>query len=298
MQNMHLLDIESQNIADIHSIFEIAENISSMNKILLDKSVLSLFFEHSTRTSISFQIAAQMLGANVIDVNHHLSSLNKGEDIFDMFLYLDCYSPEFMVIRHPENNFPHKIASNVKCSIINAGDGINEHPSQSIIDLYTIKSAKGDVKNLNVSIIGDILHSRVAHSSIKLLDMMGAKINIIAPPTLIPTTCPLNIFHCVEDGIQNADVIIVLRLQREKAQKSALMPSDAEYANRYCLNLNRLSLAKKDVIVLHSGPCIKNIDITDEVLSTSNSMLREQVKNSIKVRQAIFAFLYQNSKMK
>ncbi|AAZ68461.1 aspartate carbamoyltransferase catalytic subunit [Ehrlichia canis] len=295
-----LLEISSLTPDDIESIFNITmqyfNNRSQNNKILNGKVVVNLFFESSTRTLSSFEIAEKSLGAHSITLNINTSSINKGESIIDTILNINAMNPDLIIIRSQYSQLVKTISQYVSnCCIINAGDGNHEHPTQALIDYCTIRYLKKNISNLNISICGDILHSRVARSNIRLLSRYGANISLIAPPTL---ACDLvgvsHIYHNLIDGIRDADVIMLLRLQKERIT-NCVIPSEEEYSHLYMLNSERLSYAKKDVIIMHPGPTNKGTEISNNV-AENKSVILLQVKMGVAVRKAILHYLLYGNK--
>lgn len=251
---------------------------------------INLFLETSTRTQASFEIAGKLLGINVINININNSSIKKGENLIDTITTLNATQPNIIVIRHPFsggiNSLIHKIKGT---SIINAGDGTHEHPSQALLDSFAIRHFKGKISNLCIAICGDILHSRVARSNIILLNTMGARIRVIAPTTLLPTNISnmgVEVFHDMEKGLKDVDVIMILRMQLERMPKS-LVPSMREYTHMYSLDETKIKYAKKDAIVMHPGPINRNCEISSEVADGPQSIIQHQVKMGVAVRMAI-----------
>ncbi len=283
MSLIHITDLDSKQV---FKIFELAD--SDIGDVLLNELIINLSFENSTRTSLSFQIAAKKIGAHFIDFNVNSSSLKKGESLQDTVLTLAQYDPKFIIIRHFESGILNQLDGLVSCNLINAGDGTNEHPTQALIDAYTIQKAKGCIKGLIVSIVGDVLHSRVAHSNMRLLSMLGAKIRLVGPPTLLPKYTDFPTFTSIEDGLRDADVVMTLRMQMERIKKTFCI---SEYKKFYRLGEKELRFAKREAIVLHPGPVNREFEITTQVIESSQSLISRQVKNSIPIRCATFAFL-------
>jgi aspartate carbamoyltransferase catalytic subunit len=294
-----LLGIRDLTAAEITGILDTAENFREISTrevkkvpALRGKTVINLFFESSTRTRTSFELAAKRLSADAVNISVSSSSLSKGETLLDTALNLDAMAPDCIVVRHSSAGVPHQLAKVSKAAIINAGDGANEHPTQALLDAMTIREHKGRIDGLEVAILGDILHSRVARSNIHLLTKLGAKVRVAGPGTLVPgdfgylvenglTVCP----H-VEEAIEGADVVMILRIQRER-QDSAYFPTLREYAIHYGLTNERLELAKKDAIVLHPGPMNRGIEIASDVADSSRSLILDQVKYGVAVRMAV-----------
>jgi aspartate carbamoyltransferase catalytic subunit len=260
---------------------------------LRGKTVVSLFFEPSTRTRTSFTLAAKRLSADVVNFSVNTSSVVKGESLKDTALTIQSLGADFVVIRHSSSGVPHFLSKILDISVINAGDGSNEHPTQALLDLFTIRSHKKRIEGLNVAIIGDIAHSRVAKSNIYGLTKLGANVRVICPPTLKPAgieNLGVEVFESIEEGIKDADVVMTLRLQLER-QSKGFLPSLEEYFNLYGLTAERLKLAKKDAIVMHPGPMNRGVEIDSEVADGPQSVIREQVTNGIAIRMAVLYIL-------
>ncbi len=260
---------------------------------LRGKTTVNLFFEPSTRTRTSFELAAKRLSTDVINFSVPTSSVVKGESLIDTAMTVQALGADFIIIRHSSSGVPHLLSARLKASIINAGDGINEHPTQALLDAFTIREKKGDFKNLTVAIIGDIAHSRVAKSNIYSLTKLGAKVRLIGPPTLIPRDIEklgVEVFNVMEEGLHDVDVIMMLRIQMERQDKG-FFPTTEEYVRNWCLTSKRLSFAKKDAIVMHPGPMNRGIEITSEVADGPSSVILEQVTNGIAIRMAVMYLL-------
>ena len=307
-----LLGIRNLTAEDITGILDTAENFREINSreikkvpTLRGKTVINLFFESSTRTRTSFELAAKRLSADAVNISVSSSSVSKGETLLDTALNLDAMQPDCIVVRHGSAGVPHQLAKVSKAAIVNAGDGANEHPTQALLDAMTIREHKKKIKGLNVAIIGDILHSRVARSNIHLLTKLGAKVRVAGPGTLVPADFAhliddaairnpqsairnpqLSVVPRIEDAIEGADVVMILRIQRER-QDSAYFPTLREYAIHYGLTNDRLDLAKKDAIVLHPGPMNRGIEISSDVADSSRSLILDQVKYGVAVRMAV-----------
>jgi aspartate carbamoyltransferase catalytic subunit len=297
----HFLNIKSLPKAHILEILSRAENIHSNNKISKypNKVVASLFFEPSTRTKTTFELASKKISADFINIDISNSSTLKGESILDMIKTIEAMSCHMFIVRHSVPGTAHYIAESVSdnISVINAGDGSNEHPTQAILDMFTIKKHKGGFDKLKVSIVGDILHSRVAKSLIYALNILKTKeINIVGPEKLIPDNyneMNVNYFSDMNKGVEDADVIIMLRLHKERMH-DALISMDSYYDD-YGLNKNRLKYAKSDVIVMHPGPINRGIEIESSVADGPNSVILNQVSYGISVRMAIMSMLFDNN---
>jgi aspartate carbamoyltransferase catalytic subunit len=259
---------------------------------LRGKTVVNLFFEPSTRTRTSFELAEKRLSTDVLNFSVPTSSVVKGESLFDTVKTIEAYGVDFIVMRHSSSGAPHFIARNVIASVINAGDGINEHPTQALLDAFSIMEKKGGLEGLKIAIVGDILHSRVAKSNIYLLSKFGANIRLIGPPTLIPdmTDHNVEVFYEMDEGLKDADVIMMLRIQMER-QGKGFFPSTLEYFKNWGLDMRRLKLAKKDAIVMHPGPMNRGIEISSDVADSEQSIILEQVTNGLAVRMAVMYLL-------
>ena len=294
-----LLGIRNLSAEEIVGILDTAETFREINTreikkvpTLRGKTVINLFFENSTRTRTSFELAAKRLSADAVNISVSSSSVTKGETLIDTALNLDAMSPDCIVVRHSSAGVPHQLAKVSKAAIVNAGDGANEHPTQALLDAMTIRERKGKIEGLEVAIIGDILHSRVARSNIHLLTKLGAKVRVAGPKTLVPTDFAslvekdLQVCPNVEEAIEGADVVMILRIQSER-QDSAFFPTLREYSIHYGLTQDRLDLAKKDAIVLHPGPMNRGIEISSDVADGSRSLILDQVKYGVAVRMAV-----------
>ena len=295
-----LLGIQEISAAEISLILDTAETMAHVltanikkTAHLQGKSVITLFYENSTRTRLSFEMAAKFMGAASANVSASGSSINKGESLIDTARTIDQMATDILVIRHPQSGAPHLIAPLIKASVINAGDGMNEHPTQALLDLFTMRQKKGRIEGLKVAIAGDILHSRVARSNLWALSKMGAEVRLAAPPTLLPPglerlgaiVCPT-----VQDAVRGADVVMGLRIQLERMQK-ALFPSVSEYARFFALDADALALARPDAIVMHPGPCNHGVEMPTLVYDSDQSVIQEQVTNGVAVRMAILYLL-------
>lgn len=294
-----LLGIRNLSADEIIGILNTAENFREINQreikkvpTLRGKTVINLFFENSTRTRTSFELAAKRLSADAVNISVSSSSVTKGETLVDTALNLDAMQPDCIVVRHGSAGVPHQLAKVSKAAIVNAGDGANEHPTQALLDAMTIREHKGKIEGLEVAIVGDILHSRVARSNIHLLTKLGAKVRVAGPKTLVPTDFAhlvkndLTVTNSIEDAIEGADVVMILRIQRER-QDSAYFPTLREYSIHYGLTNERLDLAQKDAIVLHPGPMNRGIEISSDVADSSRSLILDQVKYGVAVRMAV-----------
>jgi len=298
----HFLNIENLSVSHIQEIIakadEYAKNKKNKFYDLEGKTIASLFFEPSTRTKTTFELASKKLSADFINIDIANSSTLKGESIIDMIKTLEAMSCDMFIVRHSISGTPHYIAKEVgdKICIINAGDGIHSHPTQAMLDMYTIKKYKGGFKGLNVSIVGDILHSRVAKSLISSLKILSVNnINVIGPKNLMPENLGVlnvNYHHDLESGINNTDVIIMLRLQKERMHESLISTED--YYDKYGLTQNKIKSAKKDVIVMHPGPINRGVEIDSDVADGNNSVILDQVTAGISIRMAIMSLILNN----
>lgn len=260
---------------------------------LRGKTAVNLFFEPSTRTRTSFELAEKRLSLDVLNLSVTTSSVVKGETLMDTALNVQALGADFMVIRHPSSGVPHLLSGNIKASVINAGDGTNEHPTQALLDAFTMMEKKGRIEGLRVAIVGDILHSRVAKSNIYLLTKFGAEVRLIGPPTLVPERLEqlgVKTFYDMETGLKDADVVMMLRIQMERQDKG-FFPSTLEYSRYWGLNMERLLLADKEAIVMHPGPMNRGLEIASDVADGPRSVILEQVTNGIAVRMAVMYLL-------
>ena len=256
---------------------------------LRGKTVINLFFEPSTRTRTSFEIAGKRLSADVINIVGSSSSAVKGENFIDTALNLEAMHPDIMIVRHALSGAAEMISQFIECPIINAGDGYHEHPTQALLDLYTIRESKRNLEGLNVVIVGDIAHSRVVRSNIYAMKTMGMNVKLIGPPTMIPLEIEkmgVSVSYYLEDAIPNADVIMMLRLQKER-QSKYLLSSIREYSNLYCLTSKFLEKAKDDVLIFHPGPVNRGIEISLDVMESDRSLILNQVTNGVALRMAL-----------
>ena len=296
-----LLGTEALSAADISDILDLSEEYVARNRkqdkkhpILKGQTVINLFFENSTRTRTSFELAGKRLGADVINMSVSTSSVKKGETLIDTAMTLNAMRPDFIVVRHGESGAVHLLAQKVNCAVINAGDGSHEHPTQALLDALTIRNKCGTIKGLTIAICGDICHSRVARSNITLLNTMGANVRIIAPSTLLPSapeTLGAKVYTDMREGLKGADIIMMLRLQTERMQGS-FIPSVREYFHLYGLDKEKLAYAKENALIMHPGPINRGVEIDTELADDINrSVILEQVEMGIAVRQAILELL-------
>lgn len=295
-----LLGIKELTTEEIYHIVETASGFKDVlqrdiKKVppLRGKTVVNLFFEPSTRTRISFELAAKRLSADVVNLSATTSSVVKGETLKDTALTIKALGADFVVIRHSSAGVPHFLSRLLNISVINAGDGANEHPTQALLDLFTILSHKKKIKGLIVAIIGDITHSRVARSNIYTLTKLGAQVRVICPPTLMPAEVQnlgIEVYDDIEAGLEKADVVMTLRLQLER-QSKGFFPSLEEYFYLYGLTSERLKFAKDNAIVMHPGPMNRGVEIESEVADGPQSVILEQVTNGLAVRMAVLYLL-------
>lgn len=299
----HLLTIEGLKRQMIVDILDAAESFNSVAgqavkkvPLLRGKTIVNLFFEASTRTLTTFELAAKRLSADVLKVNVSTSATRKGESLLDMLRNLEAMHCDMFIVRHAESGAAHFIASNVAphISVINAGDGSHAHPTQALLDMYTIRKHKNEFAPLTVAIVGDIKHSRVARSQIHALTTLGVtEVRVVAPKTLIPNSVEslgVHVYHNLNDGIRRADVIIMLRLQKERMQ-GAMLPSEHEYFQTFGLTPEKLRLAKSDAIVMHPGPINRGVEMSSEVADGPQSVILEQVTNGIAIRMATMSMV-------
>lgn len=296
-KHKHILGLEDLTAKEITLILDTAESMKEVSERDVKKvpalrgvTVCNLFYEPSTRTRSSFEIAEKRLSADVLNFTLSHSSVTKGETLLDTARNLEAMGASVIVIRHPMSGAPWLLAKELSSSIINAGDGSHEHPSQALLDLFTIREIKGDIKGLKVVIVGDILHSRVARSNIWGLVKLGAEVSVVGPPTLVPSyieNAKARTFYSLDEAIKGADVVIMLRIQMER-QDSVYFPSLREYSRFYGLTREKLKLAKKDVTVMHPGPINRGIELSSDIADDASSVILEQVSNGIAVRMAMF----------
>jgi aspartate carbamoyltransferase catalytic subunit len=295
-----LLGLERMDKKDLQTVLDSVGPFKSLftrsvkkTPTLIGKTVVTLFYEPSTRTRTSFEIAAKRLSADVVNIAVNTSSVVKGESLIDTGKTLEAMKADYIIIRHSLAGAPDILARNLNASIINAGDGFHEHPTQGILDLYTIYEKKKKIEGLKVLLVGDILHSRVAKSNIWALTKMGAKVAVSGPPTLIPADIKdlgVKVYYNLDEAVKGADVVNILRIQLER-QKENLFPSVHEYIELYQLTKERLAAAKPDVLIMHPGPMNRGIEISSYVADSPNAVINEQVTNGIAVRMAVLYLL-------
>jgi aspartate carbamoyltransferase catalytic subunit len=294
-----LLSISDLDRADVEQLLDLTDHFVEVSArpipkvpALRGKTVVSLFYEASTRTRTSFEIAAKRLSADFVSVSAAVSSTTKGETLLDTARNIAAMKPDCLIIRHDAAGAAHFLAQRVKCPIINAGDGAHEHPTQALLDLLTIRDHVGHLDGLDVAIVGDVLHSRVTRSNVHALKLLGARIRLVGPPTLLPAEASAwgEICYDLRAGVRNADVIMMLRIQRER-QGLNFFPSVEEYARYFCLTRSVLEEAKPGVVVLHPGPINRGVEIASDVADGPDSLIMDQVTNGVAVRMAVLFLL-------
>ena len=302
----HLLGIEQLRPEEITTILDLAEEYVALNRgdkkhsdVLSGLTQINMFFENSTRTQASFELAGKRLGADVMNMAMQASSVKKGETLIDTALTLNAMHPDLLVVRHPHSGAVDLLAQKVNCAVLNAGDGRHEHPTQGLLDALTIRRAKGRLHRLSIAICGDIAHSRVARSNIMLLGKMENRIRLIGPPTLMPSGIEefgVEVFDNMDEGLKDVDVVMMLRLQKERMD-GGFIPSEREYYHRYGLDAEKLSNAKPDAIVMHPGPMNRGVEIDSDIADDINrSVIQEQVEMGVAVRMAAMDLLARNLK--
>ncbi len=296
----HLLGIRDLSPPDIEILLDRADRAVSISRqsekktsTLRGRTQINLFFESSTRTQSSFELAGKRLGADVMNMSVASSSVKKGETLIDTAMTLNAMRPDILIIRHQSAGAAALLAQKVGCSVVNAGDGTHEHPTQALLDALTIRRAKGRIGGLTVAICGDILHSRVARSNIILLNALGAQVRVVAPSTLMPSgidQMSVNVFRNMEEGLKGADVVMMLRLQRERMAGS-FVPSVREYFRYFGLDAEKLKAAKDDALVMHPGPMNRGVEIASEIADGPQSVIQEQVEMGVAVRMAVMEAL-------
>ncbi len=292
----HILGLDHLSVPDIEHILNTAESFKEISRrsikkvpVLRGKTVVTLFFEPSTRTRLSFDIAAKRMSADTFSISASTSSTTKGESLADTAKNIEAMMPDIIVMRHPSSGASNYLANRINTSVINAGDGTHEHPSQGLLDLMTVKEHKGKIKGLKVAIIGDITHSRVAHSDIIGFSKMGANVFVSGPATLIPkkiSRLGARVCTTIEEAVNNADVVMPLRIQKER-QSDPLIPSFREYAAFFGINRQILQVAKPDALVMHPGPINRGVELDPDVADGSQSVILDQVTNGVAIRMAL-----------
>ena len=299
----HLLAVDDLSTTEAIAILDLAERyvevsrqIDKRHSVLQGRTQVNLFFESSTRTQSSFEIAGKRLGADVMNMAVVNSAVSKGETLLDTAMTINAMQPDFLVVRHPSSGAVELLAQKVSCAVINAGDGQHEHPTQALLDALTIRRHKKRFEGLTVAICGDVLHSRVARSNIHLLGKLGVRVRVVAPSTLLPTGIAnfgVEVFGSMGEGLKGADVVMMLRLQLER-MTGAFVPSIREYYHFFGLNAEKLKLAKPDALVMHPGPMNRGIEIDSDVADGVQSVIREQVEMGVAVRMAVLDALCRN----
>jgi len=307
LSHKDLLSIEQLSVEDINLILDTAEALREVSArpvkkvpTLRGKTIINLFFEPSTRTRSSFELAEKRLSADILNFTASTSSVSKGETLLDTARNLESMAPDIIVIRHQSAGAPHMLARECRSSVVNAGDGMHEHPTQALLDALTIRTVKGRLGGLKLAIVGDISHSRVARSDTILFHKMGLDVWICGPPTLIPwefDRLGAKITGRIEEALEGADVVMMLRLQNER-QNEAFIPSTREYYNFYGLTRERMKLAKKDTIVMHPGPMNRGVEIDSDVADADYSVILNQVANGVATRMAVLYLLSGNAGLK
>lgn len=300
LHSKDLVSIRGLDASDIGLILETAAGFKDVlgrdiKKVpaLRGKTTVNLFYEPSTRTRTSFELAAKRLSTDVVNFSVSTSSVVKGESLRDTALTIQALGADIIIVRHSCSGVAHFLADNLGASVVNAGDGTNEHPTQALLDLFTIQEKKGTIKGLRVAIIGDILHSRVAKSNIYALLKMGAEVRLIGPPTLVPGVLGelgVEIFSDMDKGLRDVDIVMMLRIQMER-QGKGFFPTTVEYFRNWGLTSQRLSRAKKDALVMHPGPMNRGVEIASDVADGSHSVILDQVTNGLAVRMAVLYLL-------
>jgi aspartate carbamoyltransferase catalytic subunit len=297
LKSSHLLGIENLSPAEITALLDLGESYVAQSRaadkksaVLKGRTLINLFFESSTRTQSSFELAGKRLGADVLNMSVKTSSVSKGETLIDTASTLNAMRPDILVVRHQDSGAAELLSRKLDCSVVNAGDGAHEHPTQALLDALTIRRRRGGFENLVVAICGDILHSRVARSNLRLLAMMGARVRLVAPRTLLPADADrfgVEIFTDMREGLKGADIVMMLRLQLER-MTGAFVPSTREYFRFYGLDREKLSFAKPGALVMHPGPMNRGVEIASEIADDLEvSLIAEQVEMGVAIRMAV-----------
>ncbi len=303
-KKIHLIDSKNLSKKEILHLIKESKKYISFNKLKIKKykilegrTIFNLFFEDSTRTRTSFEVAAKRLGADLINVALKDSSINKGETLLDTMTTINSMNPDILIVRHPEEGISEKISKLVDASVINAGDGSNEHPTQALLDALTINNRFKNFSKLKIAICGDILHSRVARSNIEILSKLGANINVIGPKELIPKNIydyPVNVFHNMKKGLQNCDIVMMLRIQKERIV-GKFMSNEKAYFKRFGLDYKKLNFDKKNAFVMHPGPMNRGVEIDSKLADDiTRSLIQEQVAMGVAIRMACLEIIIQN----
>jgi aspartate carbamoyltransferase catalytic subunit len=296
-----MLGIEGLSAAEITAVLDLADGYVEQNRRvdkrsteLRGRTIMNLFFEDSTRTRTSFELAGKRLGGDVLNMSVSTSSVKKGETLLDTAMTLNAMNPDFLIVRHAQSGAPKLLADKVNCSVVNAGDGAHEHPTQALLDALSIRRRKGRLAGLTVAICGDIIHSRVARSNIHLLGAMGAQVRVVGPPTLLPSAIDrmgVDIFTDMNRGLRDVDIVMMLRLQNER-MAGKFVPSLREYFHFYGLTAERLAVAKPDALIMHPGPMNRGVEIDSEVADDiGRSLILDQVEFGVAVRMACLTLL-------
>ncbi len=303
LSGQHFLTVDDISPIEITALLDLAQTyvtegttLQRHNPILDGQTQVNLFFEASTRTQSSFEIAGKRLGADVMNMAVSTSAMSKGETVLDTAMTINAMRPNFLVVRHPSSGACELLAQKVSCSVINAGDGQHEHPTQALLDALTIRRHKIVIEGLKIAICGDVLHSRVARSNIHLLNKLGARVRVVAPSTLLPSGIAnfgVDVFHTMQEGLRDVDVVMMLRLQLERMSGS-FVPSQREYYKFHGLTDEKLKLAKPDALVMHPGPMNRGVEIDSNVADGAQSVIREQVEMGVAVRMAVLDALSRN----
>jgi aspartate carbamoyltransferase catalytic subunit len=298
--NRHLLSAADLSRDDALLVLDTAEEMARVSDravkklpTLRGRTVVNLFFEDSTRTRTSFEVAAKRLSADVINFSAKGSSVSKGESLKDTALTLEAMGADGVVIRHSASGAPHQLSHWIRGSVLNAGDGTHEHPTQALLDAFTMRRRHGRVEGLKLTIVGDVLHSRVARSNVLLLSTLGANVTLVAPPTLLPVgveTWPTSISYDLDAVLPKSDVVMMLRVQRER-MNAAFFPTVREYSRRYGLDAERMAALPEEAVVMHPGPMVRGMEIASEVADSVRSTIVEQVANGVSVRMAVLYLL-------
>jgi aspartate carbamoyltransferase catalytic subunit len=303
-KKIHLVETADLNIKEIEFILDEAKKFINFNKkrvkksnLLEGRTIFNLFFEDSTRTRTSFEVAAKRLGADLINVAVKDSSINKGETLLDTMTTINSMNPDVLIVRHPEEGISKRISNNVDACVINAGDGSHEHPTQALLDALTIKNRFNNFSKLQIAICGDILHSRVARSNIIILSKLGAKVNVIGPKQWLPKNInklPVEVYTDMKKGLKNCDIVMMLRIQKERIV-GKIMPNQKTYFNKYGLDYNKLKYAKKNAFVMHPGPMNRGVEIDSKLADDiTRSLIQEQVAMGVAIRMACLDILIKN----
>ena len=304
LNSKNLLSIEGMNKLEINSLLDRADYFADLDPLKIIKTlngyvILNVFFENSTRTRVSFELAGRRLGAEVINISVDKSSIKKGESLLDTANTLSAMKPNLLIVRHPESGAPKLFSDYLNCSIVNAGDGRHEHPTQALLDALTIRRRLGRIEGLKIAICGDILNSRVARSNIHLLTTLGVEVRCIAPPTLMPKSLEnlgVNCFNSLKDGINNVNAIMLLRLQSERMSGTE-SPSKREYYRFYGLDEEKLSMAHHDAVIMHPGPMNRGVEIASSLADNEDrSLIKTQVEIGVAIRMATIEAVYNAQK--